>query len=166
MKRQRPDYLSKVQLDFTPFTALALVLFFAMLILNTLAKPNQFPLNLPYINNIGCYFGKPNHDREIYLFLDKEKIGVVSGKEFEKKEAIDYESESLNRSLIYHKNRVVSQYDRECVVYIIPLKNSNYGQLVHVLNTITKNKIRLYGVIYRLPYGEKLNIGIINELGL
>lgn len=150
MKRNRPNRLADARIDFAPFATLALVLFFALLILNVLGKQKTMSLKLADNGCVCCIDTKPINSRLVELFLDEKQIYLLGNPHLEDEFVEKGDYQHCYPMLVRQRERVVMSKS-ELIVLIKPMKNSNYGQLVSVLNNLKKAHLSRYtlnGTLY------------------
>lgn len=121
-----------------------------------LSKPQVMDLGMPENRGCGgeggCYFGTDN--RTMTLLLDKNNriicyAGMASFP-IENPKLLDYGKNSIRKELLAESQQVIEQTGdpkKGLRVIIKPYKNSNYGNLVDILDEMAITGINTYAVV-------------------
>jgi len=153
MKRTRTNRLAQIRPDFAPFVAIALILLLAFFCLKILAKSNVMTFATPH-RGCGCCSYRENPFRHINALLDEENVYLFRNTDDENIHLKSVDYHDFLKAISLEKKRVLSSYQGEFeprfkddlpfVVIIKPLPNSNFGQMVSVLNDLKKEHISRY----------------------
>ena len=154
MKRLHSNSLQKTRVDFTPFVSVAFVLLCSFFALETLSKPNVLLFRALDYPSCGAFDDNffPNHQKMVVVFLDEKEVYMLVN---------PYEDDAQIKSIPYElflsnieqqKQRVSSNYPDDShgnllTVSIKPLRTSNYGQFVKILNDLQIAHISRYALV-------------------
>jgi biopolymer transport protein ExbD len=144
------------KIDLTAMISISFLLIIFFMVTIELAKPKSMSLGLP---NTGCGGCGPigcilRQDRVITILLDdNNKIITYQGLlEYpdDKPKTLSYGKEGIRKEL-QTKNRIITEKvgDRErgAIVIIKPSKNSNFGNLVSILDEMAITNIQTYAIV-------------------
>ncbi|MEG1025290.1 MAG: biopolymer transporter ExbD [Flavobacterium sp.] len=157
------------RVDLTAMVSVSFLLIIFFMVTIELAKPKAIDLNLPSHNDEGCFLGCILNDesRVLTILLDhNNKIITYTGLLFAPIDApreVQYGKSGI-RKILLERNKKVLEYSaqrgrsgRGTTVIIKPSKNSNYGNLVDILDEMKISGINYYSVIdYYTPEESKL----------
>lgn len=155
------------KIDLAAMVSVSFLLIIFFMVTKELSKPKAMDLGLP---SGGCgpdICCRPDFNRIITVLLDdNDKIityrGLMEVPEDSPK-TFNYGKNGIRRDLI-EKNKKIKEYflqnerpNRGAIVIIKPSKNSNYGNLVDILDEMSITNIGTYSIIdYITPEEEKL----------
>jgi biopolymer transport protein ExbD len=153
------------RVDLTAMVSVSFLLIIFFMLTSYLSKPSIMDLGMPEKRVRGCcdclcFLGEP---RTITLLLgDNNKI--VSYFEsyhtrYNDSKVLSYDKNSLRKELITKNQQIVQQtgdHKKGLIVLIKPSKQSNYGNLVNILDEMAITKVRTYAVVDITPEEENL----------
>lgn len=158
------------RVDLTAMVSISFLLIIFFMVVGELAKPKAMEYNLPnYDDDEWRFTGCALHDENRVLTLlldDNNKIITYSGLFFFSIEApkeVYYGKNGIRKELL-ERNKKVLEYSvergkpgRGVTVIIKPSKNSNYGNLVDILDEMKITGINSYAIVdYYTPEETKL----------
>ena len=157
-KKVRSKKLS-TRVDLTAMVSVSFLLIIFFMVTIELAKPKVMEYGMPdcrdYDESYGC--GHIDENRILTILLDNNnKIVTYSGLFYypvEKPKEIEYGKNGIRKELI-RKNKIVHEYSANIgkpnnglIVIIKPSKNSNYGNLVDILDEMKITGIKSYSIL-------------------
>lgn len=151
------------KVDLTAMISISFLLIIFFMVTIELAKPKSMSLGLPDTGgDITCGIScGPRPDRVITILLDdNNKIITYQGiLEYpdDKPKTLSYGKEGIRKELLT-KNKMITEQlgDRErgAIVIIKPSKNSNFGNLVSILDEMAITNIQTYNIVNYFTPGE------------
>lgn len=153
------------RVDLTAMVSVSFLLIIFFMLTSYLSKPQALDLGMPERSGCedygGC--GGIEDNRSITLLLGKNnKIVSYMGYfdlPFENPKTLSYNKSALRNELLEKTNQVLAQTGdpkKGLIVLIKPGKNSNYGDLVNVLDEMAIVKVPTYAVVDITPEEEAL----------
>jgi biopolymer transport protein ExbD len=153
------------RVDLTAMVSVSFLLIIFFMLTSYLSKPNAMDLGMPQDSRCGwggCYFGC-GQDRSLTLLLGKnDKIVSYQGYlslPIEGTKKLSFDRNSIRKELLLKNQQMIQQTGdprKGLIVLIKPSKNSNYGNLVSILDEMAISKINTYAVLDITPEEEKL----------
>ncbi|MGH2665552.1 ExbD/TolR family protein [Flavobacterium sp.] len=145
------------RVDLTPMVNVSFLLIIFFILTSFLSRPNIMDLGMPGGSNCGgdiiCGFGSGG-SRVVTILIGKDnRIVTYSGNLFnplEEPKLLTSVKNALRKELLKKSNLVVSQTGdpkKGLIVIIKPSKESNYGNLVDVLDEMAIVKVPTYAVV-------------------
>ena len=151
------------KVDLTAMISISFLLIIFFMVTIELAKPKSISLGLPDTGgDITCGIScGPRPDRVITILLDdNNKIITYQGLlEYpdDKPKTLSYGKEGIRKELLT-KNKMIPEQlgdrDRGAIVIIKPSKNSNFGNLVSILDEMAITNIQTYNIVNYFTPGE------------
>ena len=151
------------KVDLTAMISISFLLIIFFMVTIELAKPKSMSLGLPDTGgDITCGIScGPRPDRVITILLDdNNKIITYQGiLEYpdDKPKTLSYGKEGIRKELLT-KNKIITEQlddrDRGAIVIIKPSKNSNFGNLVSILDEMAITNIQNYAIINDISVEE------------
>lgn len=144
------------KVDLTAMISISFLLIIFFMVTIELAKPKSMSLGLPDTGgDITCGIScGPRPDRVITILLDdNNKIITYQGiLEYpdDKPKTLSYGKEGIRKELLTKNKMIIEQLDdrdRGVIVIIKPSKNSNFGNLVSILDEMAITNIQTYSII-------------------
>ena len=147
------------RVDLTAMVSVSFLLIIFFMVTIELAKPKVMEYGMPdcrdYDESYAC--GHIDENRILTILLDNNnKIVIYSGLFYypiEKPTEIEYGKNGIRKELI-RKNKIVHEYSANIgkpnnglIVIIKPSKNSNYGNLVDILDEMKITGIKSYSIL-------------------
>ncbi|WP_461148659.1 ExbD/TolR family protein [Spirosoma pulveris] len=138
-----------IRIDMTPFVSVALLLIVFFVMMKTVQRPNQLPVQVP--DDGKCFWYNPKADACLFL-LANNRVGFLtyrpdgSGAEFME---TDYSLKGLRMQLMYltPSNRTI--------VLITPTRESTFKNIVDVLDELQIQGPINFRLSYELTLGER-----------
>ncbi len=162
-----------LSLDFSPMSALGLLLINFFMVQAMWKKPQVMPLTMPDNEFHGC--GEMVKESKVLnLLCGPDKVYVYTGITEPKLDSVDYSAEGLRKCILQNKERVDRQFGPDeytvtgtglakkgsfLIVNIKPLSSSKYGNLVDVLDEMRICQVRYYAVTDPMP----IELNLIRE---
>lgn len=159
-----------LSLDFSPMSALGLLLVNFFMVQAMWKKPQVMPLTMPDNEFYGC--GEMENDSKVLTLLcGPDKVYGYTGITEPKLDSVDYSAEGLRKFIVQNKERADRQFgpdeysdvktgalkkSTQLIVNIKPLPSSKYGNLVDVLDEMRICGVRCYTVTD--PFPVELNL--------
>ncbi|WP_298392389.1 biopolymer transporter ExbD [Flavobacterium sp.] len=144
------------KIDLTAMISISFLLIIFFMVTIELAKPKSMSLGLPDTGCGGCgpIGCRLRQERVITILLDdNNKIITYQGLlEYpdDKPKTISYGKEGIRKELLT-KNKIITEQlgdrNRGAIVIIKPSKNSNFGNLVSILDEMAITNIQTYAII-------------------
>lgn len=157
------------KVDFTAMVSISFLLIIFYMVMIEINKPKSMVLEMPDHGGCGPYHGCIlRQERTITILLDdNNKIITYQGLlEYpdDKPKTLSYGKEGI-RNELFKKNKIVKEQigdpERGAIVIIKPSKNSNFGNLVSILDEMAITNIQNYAIInYFTP--EEINLLAMN----
>lgn len=155
------------RVDLTPMVSVSFLLIVFFMLTSFLSRPNIMDLGMPERSTSGCYFGGCGGG-----LIDTRSMTILIGKDnrmvtyfgdlvypLEEPKLLTSEKNALRTELLKKSNLVLSQTGdpkKGLIVIIKPSKESNYGNLVDVLDEMAIVKVPTYAVVDITPEEELL----------
>jgi biopolymer transport protein ExbD len=167
-KKVRSKKLS-TRVDLTAMVSVSFLLIIFFMVTIELAKPKGMEYGMPDCYDCGESYGCRHIDENRILTIlldDNDKIVTYSGLLYypiERPKEIAYGKNGIRKELI-SKNKLVHEYSANIgkpnnglIVIIKPSKNSNYGNLVDILDEMKITGINFYSIVdYYTPEESEL----------
>ena len=151
------------KVDLTAMISISFLLIIFFMVTIELAKPKSMSFGLPErCGEITCGIScGPRPDRVITILLDdNNKIITYQGLlEYpdDKPKTLSYGKEGIRKELLTKNKMIIEQFDdrdRGVIVIIKPSKNSNFGNLVSILDEMAITNIQTYNIVNYFTPGE------------
>ncbi len=149
------------KVDFTAMVSISFLLIIFYMVMVEINKPKTMVLGLPDDGGCGPSGCGLRFERVITILLDdNNKIITYQGiLEYpdDKPKTLSYGKEGIRKELLT-KNKIITEQlgDRErgAIVIIKPSKNSNFGNLVSILDEMAITNIQTYNIVNYFTPGE------------
>ncbi|TPG37651.1 ExbD/TolR family protein [Flavobacterium pectinovorum] len=144
------------RVDLTAMVSVSFLLIIFFMVTIELAKPKSISLDFPNHDCCDCYPRYEGENRSITVMLGENNkliyyMGILESPIIAPKE-IKYGKDGIRKELLKRKN-VLLQYASKgvkpgsMIVIIKPSKNSNYGNLVEILDEMKITGIKSYSIL-------------------
>ena len=149
------------KVDFTAMVSISFLLIIFYMVMVEINKPKTMVLGLPDDGGCGPSGCGLRFERVITILLDdNNKIITYQGLlEYpdDKPKTLSYGKEGIRKELLT-KNKMIPEQlgdrDRGAIVIIKPSKNSNFGNLVSILDEMAITNIQTYNIVNYFTPGE------------
>ncbi len=149
------------KIDFTAMVSISFLLIIFYMVMVEINKPKAMVLGMPDDGGCGPSGCGLRFERVITILLDdNNKIITYQGLlEYpdDKPKTLSYGKEGIRNELL-KKNKIITEQlgdrDRGAIVIIKPSKNSNFGNLVSILDEMAITNIQTYNIVNYFTPGE------------
>ena len=151
------------KVDLTAMISISFLLIIFFMVTIELSKPKSMSLGLPDTGgDITCGIGCGLRTERVITILldDNNKIITYQGLlEYpdDKPKTLSYGKEGIRKELLTKNKMIIEQLDdrdRGAIVIIKPSKNSNFGNLVSILDEMAITNIHTYNIVNYFTPGE------------
>jgi biopolymer transport protein ExbD len=152
------------RVDLAAMVSVSFLLIIFFMLTSYLSKPSIMDLSMPEKSGCGIIFcGIEPHDRTLTILLgENNKIVTYHGNFYsplEEPKKLSFDKNSIRKELIAKSQQIFQQTGdpkRGLIVQIKPSKESNYGNLVDILDEMAITNVRTYAVVDITPEEEDL----------
>ena len=149
------------KVDFTAMVSISFLLIIFYMVMVEINKPKAMVLGMPDDGGCGPIGCGLRFERVITILLDdNNKIITYQGlleEPDDKPKTLSYGKDGIRKELLT-KNKMITEQlghrDRGAIVIIKPSKNSNFGNLVSILDEMAITNIQTYNIVNYFTPGE------------
>ena len=151
------------RVDLTAMVSVSFLLIIFFMLTSYLSKPNIMDLGMPEDSGCGrmvCSLGCGENRTLTLLLGKKDKIVAYQGYfslPIEGTKKLSFDKSSIRKELLLKNQQMIQQTGNPrqgLIVLIKPSKDSNYGNLVSILDEMAISKINTYAVVDITPEEE------------